>query len=56
MQESNDKDNSKSINLEIPQKEHLSLLKKIFHVNPLYPNIFLPLLISSDDIPKLFFI
>ena len=55
MQESNDKDNSKSINLEIPQKEHLSLLKKIFHVNPLYPNIFLPLLISSDDIPKLFF-
>ena len=55
MEEINDKDNSKSINLEIPQKEHLSLLKKIFHMNPLYPNIFLPILKSSDDIPKLFF-
>ena len=56
MQEINDKDIQKPIIIsEIPPKQHLSLLKKIFHVNPLYPNIFLPILISSDDIPRLFY-
>ena len=55
MEEINDKDASNNINLETPQKDHLSLLKKIFHVNPLYPNIFLPILISPDEISKLFY-
>ena len=55
MQEINEEQKTKPINLEIPNKKHLSLLKKIFHTNPLYPNLFLPILISTDDIQELFF-
>ena len=36
-------------------KKHLSLLKRIFHVSPLNKDMFIPILLSTDDIPKLFF-
>ena len=55
MQEINDKDRQEAIKVEISSNNHLSLLKQIFHINPLHPNIFLPILISTDDIPKLFY-
>ena len=55
MEEMNDKSTSQNLNLETPQKEHLSLLKKIFHVNPLCSEKFLPILISTDEISKLFY-
>ena len=55
MQEINGKDPQKEIKIETPSKNHLSLLKQIFHINPLYPNIFLPILISTEGIPKLFY-
>ena len=55
MQEINEEQNTNHINLEIPNKKHLTLLKKIFHVNPLHQNLFLPILISTDDIHALFY-
>ena len=55
MEEINDKNPSENINLEPEQKEYLSLLKKIFHVNPMDPDKFSPILISTDEISKLFY-
>ena len=55
MEEINDKKTSENINPEAPQKEHLSLLKKIFYANPLSPDKFSPILISPDEISKLFY-
>ena len=55
MQETNEQDSIKASLSNNSDKKHLSLLKKIFHVSPLNKDIFLPIILSTDDIPKLFF-
>ena len=55
MQDKNDENSTKSISEENQNKNHLSLLKKIFHISPSAQNQFLPIIISTDDIPRLFY-
>ena len=55
MQEKKDEEIPNSKNEEIPNKNYLSLLSKIFHLCPLTQNKFLPIIISTDNIPKLFY-
>ena len=54
MQEINEQENQKPKILH-SNKKHLSLLKKIFYVSPSNEAKFLPLINSTDDIPRLFF-
>ena len=55
MEERNSQAKNNSLKTQISEKKHLEYLKKIFHVSPLYPNKFLPIIISTDDIPQLYF-
>ena len=55
MKEINDQDISKPLFLNNSDKKHLSILKKIFHVSPLNQNTFLPIIRSTEDIPRLFY-
>ena len=55
MQVINEEEKNEPIEPEIQKNSHLSILKKIFHTSSKEPNSFLPILISTDDIPKLFY-
>ena len=56
MQEINEeeKNNSKESKIEIQSSDHLSLLHKIFYTSLNDSNTFLPIIISTDEIPRLF--
>ena len=56
MQEINEeeKENSKESKIEIQSSDHLSLLHKIFYTSLNDSSIFLPIIISTDEIPRLF--
>ena len=56
MQEINEeeKNNSKESKIDIQGSDHLSLLNKIFYTSLNDSNKFLPIIISTDEIPRLF--
>ena len=49
-----EKDNIKESKIDNQSKNHLSLLQKIFYTSLNDSNTFLPILISTDEIPRLF--